>query len=131
MPSFTDNKRYMPAHVLAKHAAKHLLPRNKMALRMVASNMMTAMKKPSQRKVAMSMLPKNFANRLTIVGMVPRHVPNGKYTRGHRTIQNLLKMYRTPLEKRRQLNAIMKRMRNNKAKLPNMVKARLNKMMKN
>jgi hypothetical protein len=125
----TLKNKYVPGHVFT-HVAKHS-PRTAMALMNVSSNLRRSLRVPSQRRVAMGMLPNNFAHRLTAVGIVPRHMPmkrGGKYTRGHNTIQNLMKRYRTLAEQKQQLNMLLWRMKHNNASLPNRVKARLNKM---
>jgi hypothetical protein len=69
----------------------------------VSKNMRNSLKKPSQKKVAMSMLP---LNRITVVGVVPYVEPYSKFARGHRTIQGLLRQYPDIRKKKQILNGI-------------------------
>ena len=79
----------------------------------------------------MNMLTKkNFPARLSY-RVIPSHMHynrGGRFTGGHNTIQNLLKAYTTPLEKKTKLEHVINRIRNYGDELPARVKASLNKI---
>ena len=134
MPSFTNKKKYLPGHVLAKHSAPGLSALNVMSLMATSPNLRKAFKKrPSQRRVAMSMLPSNFAHRFYRGVVLPRAMrgPSGRFLGGHNTMKAHLNQYRNKHEKLARIETARMGIRALSNDLPVRVKARLNKMLKN
>ena len=140
MPGFT-NKNYLPGYVLAKHSAPGLSAHNVVSLMATSPNMKSAFRRPSQRKVAMSMLPSNFEHRLYGGVVLPRVMrgPNGRFTRGMGSMKARLNMHRftgpfvpaTINDKKRMIDLTRMNLNNFSKNLPVRVKTRLNKMLKN
>jgi F0F1-type ATP synthase alpha subunit len=82
-------------------------------------------------KTAKSMLPKNVGRKPVNVkisrmtGLIPAHVPYGRYTAGHRTIENFLAPYNNN-QKLARLKVILNKMKRNQLTLGPRVKKLFN-----
>jgi len=126
----------VPGHVVNMGIAKYLSPKNILKLKLVSKNLNRNVRRPSQMKTAKSMLGRRAIKPVTykisrMTNLIPAHMPNGKYTRGHRTIQNLLNMYAQPHQKKAQLKMVQNKMEKNIKNLPEKVKTLFNRLLKN
>ena len=134
MPSFTNNKKYVPGHVLAKHSAPGLSALNVMSLMATSPNLRAAFKsRPSQRSVAMSRLPSNFAHRFYGGVVLPRVMrgPSGRFLGGHNTMKEHLNRYNNKHAKLARIETARRGIRALSNALPARVKARLNRLLNN
>ena len=127
---------HIPGNLVNKNITKYLNGMNVLKLSVARRNI----RKPSQKRVAKSMLPRNFTSKPVnvkisrVTGRIPAHLPynkGGKYTRGHNTVQNWLAQYTFNHEKQQRLNMLQNQMENNQRKLKYKIKNRLNTLLKN
>ena len=133
-PARKNKMSNLPGGMVNAQIARLLGGKNVNALRKASRNMKHYVKAPSQMRMAKSMLPRNVGRKPVslklsrMTGMVPAHLPSGRYTAGHNTIQNLLARYTMNQQKQRKLKTIQNTMEANQRAIGNKIKQRLNRL---